>query len=69
MPQSIAGWMLVTSLKHPLRAVYGSDLKAAWALLISATKEAISGRIDDVLYRLKIKQLPDMDEFESEGRD
>jgi len=32
-PDSIAGWMLVVSLKHPLRAIYGSDLRAALALL------------------------------------
>lgn len=32
-PDVIAGWMLVVALKHPLRAVYGTDLRAAWALL------------------------------------
>ena len=36
LPESIAGWVLVVALKHPLRAVYGSDLRAAWALLLSA---------------------------------
>lgn len=39
MPDNIAGWMIVTSLKHPLRCVYGSDLRAAWHLLIDALKE------------------------------
>ena len=36
LPQSIAGWMIVTGLKHPLRAVYVSDLRAAMALLWQA---------------------------------
>jgi hypothetical protein len=36
LPSSIAGWMLVVSLKHPLRAIYGSDVKAAWHLLLLA---------------------------------
>ena len=35
-PEVIAGWMLVVALKHPLRCVYGSDLRAAWALLAQA---------------------------------
>ncbi len=37
LPKSIAGCMLVVSLKHPLRAIYGSDLRAALALLWQAT--------------------------------
>jgi len=36
MPNVIAGWCLVVALKHPLRAVYGSDLRAAWKLLLWA---------------------------------
>jgi hypothetical protein len=36
LPLAIEGWMLVTALKHPLRCVYGSDLKAALALLRQA---------------------------------
>jgi hypothetical protein len=36
LPPSIAGWMIVTGCKHPLRAVYGSDLRAALALLWQA---------------------------------
>lgn len=39
LPESIAGWMIVTSLKHPLRAIYGSDLKAAWHLLLMSIKD------------------------------
>ena len=37
LPNSIAGPMIVIALKHPLRAVYGSDLRAALALLWQAT--------------------------------
>lgn len=36
LPPEIQGWMIVVGLKHPLRAVYGSDLKAAIALLFDA---------------------------------
>ena len=36
LPSNIAGWMIVVGLKHPLRAVYGSDLRAALALLWQA---------------------------------
>ena len=37
LPNCIAGWMIVVGLKHPLRCVYGSDLRAALALLWQAT--------------------------------
>ena len=63
-PESIAGWMLVVSLKHPLRAVYGSDLKAAWALLKTAIWDVIYGRYTNLLYWLKIKKLEDFDDCE-----
>jgi len=36
MPDKIAGWMIVVAAKQPLRAVYGSNLRAALALLVSA---------------------------------
>jgi hypothetical protein len=36
LPDNIAVWMIVTGLKHPLRAVYGSDLRAALVLLWEA---------------------------------
>ena len=45
VPNSIGGWMLVVSLKHPLRAVYGSDMKAAFALLWLA----IRGKWDNAI--------------------
>ena len=32
-PPSIAGWMLVTSHRHDLRAIYGSDFRAGCALV------------------------------------
>lgn len=44
LPGTIAGWMLVTSLKHPLRAIYGSDVRAAWNLLLDAIIELIRGK-------------------------
>ena len=36
LPASIEGFMLVTPLKHALRCIYGSDLRAALALLRQA---------------------------------
>jgi hypothetical protein len=33
LPEFMAGWMLTTSLKHELRAIYGSDFRAACSLL------------------------------------
>lgn len=36
LPKALAGWSLVVAVKHDLRAVYGSDLRAALALLASA---------------------------------
>jgi hypothetical protein len=48
LPKTIAGWMLVVALKRPLRAVYGSDLRAALALLWQAT---IRKWIDEVAYQ------------------
>ena len=41
LPECIAGWMILVSLKQPLRAVYGSDLRAALALLWQATGERV----------------------------
>lgn len=48
MPRTIAGWMIVVGCKHPLRAVYGSDLRAGWALLIDALKDKLEVVITDV---------------------
>jgi len=39
LPANIAGYMMVVGLKHPLRAIYGSDLRAALALLRLAIKD------------------------------
>jgi hypothetical protein len=41
IPQSIEGFMLQTSCKHLLRCIYGSNLRAALALL----GEALWGKI------------------------
>ncbi len=41
LPSSIEGWMLLTPIKHELRAIYGSDLRAAWELSAQAVQEYI----------------------------
>lgn len=41
VPKSIEHFMIVTPVKRVLRGVYGSDLKAAWALLSSAVWESL----------------------------
>ena len=43
LPPTISGWMIVVGLKHPLRAVYGSDLRAAWSLLGQAIADRFHG--------------------------
>ena len=68
LPDAIAAWMIVVSLKHPLRAVYGSDLRAALALLWQATWCKVR---DEIRYRiwcrLHPKEVAEMDaEFEEE---
>lgn len=64
LPEAIAGWMIVTALKHPLRAVYGSDFEAAIGLL----KEATWGKARDEIYYRWWKWLhPDeVEEIEKE---
>ncbi len=52
MPASISGWMLVVSLKHPLRAIYGSDFRAAVALLGYALHDIFDSRIWSPLLRV-----------------
>lgn len=47
LPKGIAGWMIVVACKYPLRAVYGSDLRAAWQLLLWA----LANKLDDNLWR------------------
>lgn len=51
LPESIAGWMIVVGLKHPLRAIYGSDLAAAWDLLLDAIYERWRMRVLEPLRR------------------
>ncbi len=57
MPPSIAGWMIVVSLRHPLRAVYGSDLRAALALLWWAVSDKTIGRFRLWIWGLKDKHI------------
>ncbi len=45
LPKRIEGWMLVTSCRHALRCIYGSDLKAAWLLLLEAIHDVFTWRI------------------------
>ena len=52
LPKSIDGWMLVVSLKHPLRAIYGSDLAAAWALMRQAVRNIFDARVSEPAYRV-----------------
>ena len=51
IPKAIDGWMLVVSLKHPLRAIYGSDLRAALALLGQALSNLAERKIKNPLAR------------------
>lgn len=44
LPPAIAGFMIVTSIKYALRAVYGSDLKAAFILLLEALTDLVARR-------------------------
>jgi hypothetical protein len=52
MPATIAGWCIVVGLKHPLCAVYGSDFKAARALLYQALQDKWENRITEPSTRL-----------------
>jgi hypothetical protein len=63
-PLPCDGWMLVVSLKHPLRAIYGSDLKAAWALMKMALREKIRQPWRYLDYRLHRKQWAKEEELE-----
>jgi hypothetical protein len=42
LPEAIAGWMLVTSVRYALRIIYGSDLKAAWVLMGMAVWQKVT---------------------------
>lgn len=46
IPESIQGWMFVVPCRHLLRAIYGSDLKAAWALM----KQAVAGLLKGIYH-------------------
>ena len=59
LPSEIAGWMLVVSLKHPLRAIYGSDLRAALALLWQAIREPILTKWIRLKWRVSLCMIPD----------
>ncbi len=48
LPCQIVGWMLVVPTRHLLRCIYGSDLRAAFALLWMAT---IGKLWDEISYR------------------
>ena len=52
MPKVIAGWCIVVGCKHPLRAVYGSDLRAAWTLLLDALIDKWEWKVSDPAMRL-----------------
>jgi len=39
LPESIAGQMIAVAAKRPLRAVYGSNLRAGWALICDSLEE------------------------------
>lgn len=58
LPRAIDGWMIVVGLKHPLRAVYGTDVRAAWALLLSA----IVGKFSDWWWNIQWRIWPPRDE-------
>lgn len=63
LPQNIAGWMIVVGCLHPLRAVYGSDLRAAWALLVWA----IQGKFEDWWWNIRFRLWPPKDELSEFG--
>jgi len=73
-PLPCDGWMLVVSMKHPLRAIYGSDLKAAWALMKMAVREKLRKPwlyINYLLHRKewqREQELEELREIEEEFR-
>lgn len=52
LPIGVAGWLWVVSLKHALRAIYGSDLRAAWALLWWAILNRWDDLVSERVYRV-----------------
>ena len=57
LPPELVGWILVVSLKQGLRAIYGSDLRAAWALLWGAVGECARMLWYRLIYRLGYNPL------------
>jgi hypothetical protein len=59
IPDSIAGFMLATPLKHDLRAIYGGHFRASWALFmdgVRAVRETIHGHLYRFWrYRVQLK--------------
>ena len=51
LPESIAGFGIVLASKRPLRAVYGSDLRAAWKLLLMA----LAAKIEATVWPLRLR--------------
>lgn len=66
LPKSIEGFMVLTPLKHGLRCIFGSDLKAAWFLLMSAIGDKFGALWFRVSYPWKKKQY-DADDAESDA--
>lgn len=62
-PDSMAGWFIVVGLKHPLRAVYGSDIRAALALLWQAIRAKTIEKLAFLCWRIaRPKEYRDMRE-------
>jgi hypothetical protein len=51
-PESISGWLLVTAHRHDLRAIYGSDFRAACALLWHCIVEKLAFHCYRVRWRV-----------------
>ena len=71
-PEQIAGWMIVVGCKHPLRAVYGSDLRAALALFYQATIGKLRESFDYQWWRIRhpeeVRQIDaDIDQAIADG--
>jgi hypothetical protein len=50
IPDSVAGWMIVVAAKRPLRAVYGSNLRAGLAIV----RDDLIDRFTALRYRLRL---------------
>jgi|SRR5580692_10446266 hypothetical protein len=63
LPRQIAGWMIVVGLRHPLRSVYGTDLRAAFALLLWALWD----KLENIWWAIRFEVWPPKDELEEYG--